>query len=546
MEKEIFKVLIADDEYWTREKLRSMIDWSRYSLCCLEPAADGEEVLSRLEGEGADILITDINMPFMNGVELLQVIHEKYPHIITFVVSGYDDFQYVKDTFMAGSINYLVKPITKIDLVSALSKAFKIISARRDDARQREKQKMQLLKAASLLQDREFSQLLEREDSSFTPIVTMNNHMDFAGMSLMLVKIHDMGSLARQYGHDMTHLSCSVKKEIRRCLKSDAPFVFNHIYRPNEFAIISEFDNRELMERAGYMMIQLKPLFLSPLTIMISGHSYSMDSIHEAYIQNISMLMTRAYTPEDMILVPERSGVSKGSQNISSRFGDMQVKELKGLIKQKNRSAIENLVFKRTGLAACAAERWEYLEVRQTVRRILNTFSETLGTAMQPEETAVLENMINMSDRTIELLNVDSLCDAIRDVIDYAMSVGREETSRTVSDIIRRAAAYIDENYNEDLSLSALAKQSGMESTYFSRTFRQETGENLMLYITRKRMENARTYIRESDISLTEIAFMVGYDDYAYFSRVFRKTYGKSPRDYRNTIRCQVEESERR
>ena len=67
MEKEVYKVLIADDEYWTREKLCSMIGWSRYSLCCMEPAADGEEVLRRIETDQPDILITDINMPFMNG-----------------------------------------------------------------------------------------------------------------------------------------------------------------------------------------------------------------------------------------------------------------------------------------------------------------------------------------------------------------------------------------------------------------------------------------------------------------------------------------------
>lgn len=534
MEKEVFKVLIADDEYWTREKLCSMIDWPRYSLCCMEPAADGEEVIRRIETEQPDILITDINMPFMNGVELLETIHEKYPDIITFVISGYDDFQYVKDTFMAGSINYLVKPITRIDLVNALSRALEIISTRQAHAKAQEQQQVQLLKAASLLQDREFSQLLEREDSSFTPIITMNNDMDFAGMSLMLVKIHDMGNLIKMYGHDMNLLSYSVKKEIRRCLKSEAPFVFNHIYRPNEFAIVSELDNRELVGKAGYLLVQLKPLFRSTLTIMISGHSYSMDSIHEAYIQDISMLMTRAYTPEDVLLVPEHAGITGGSRNISSRFGDSQVKGLKELIKRRNRGAIEDLVFREAGLDRCAGDKWEYLEVKQTVKRILNTFQETLGSSMSAEETAVLENMVHMSDRMIERLDAGILCETVRDVIEYCMSIGHEEAVHTVSDIIRRAAAYVDEHYNEDLGLSTLAKQFGMESTYFSKTFRQETGETLMQYITRKRMEKAERYITESETSLTEIAFMVGYDDYAYFSRVFRKYFGRSPRDYRN------------
>lgn len=544
MEKEFYKVLIADDEYWTREKLRTMIDWPRYSLSCLEPAADGEEVLERLDQEQPDILITDINMPFVNGVELLQTIRDKYPAIVTFVISGYDDFPYVKDTFMAGSINYLVKPITKIDLVNALSKALEIISSRQADARQRQEQQSQLLKAASLLQDREFSQLLEREDSSFTPSITMNNNMDFAGMSLMLIKIHDMGKLAGSYNHDMNLLSYSAKKEIRRCLKSDDPYVFNHVYRPNEFAVISELDNQELMERAHNMIVQLKPLFQSPLSIMLSGHSYSLDSIHEAYIQDVSLLMTRVYTPEDVLLVSDRAGGPGEPRRIGNRFGDSQAKELKELVRHKNRSAAENLVFQKTGLANCVSGRWEYLEVKQTVKRILNALSEAMDGSIKPEEAAILENMAGMADRITEYLDGDRLCEAIREVMDFCMAVGYEETTPTVSGIMRQAAAYIDENYNEDLSLAFLARKFGMESTYFSRTFRREMGENLMLYITRKKMERAERYIRESDISLTEIAFMAGYDDYAYFSRVFRKTYGKSPRDYRNTVQRQTEGSD--
>ncbi|HCT92465.1 MAG TPA: hypothetical protein DF613_13975 [Lachnospiraceae bacterium] len=482
MEKEYYKVLIADDEYWTRMKLCTMIDWSRYSLCCMEPAADGEEVLRRLEQERPDILITDINMPFVNGVELLQRIHDGYPDIITFVVSGYDDFKYVKDTFMAGSINYLVKPVTRIDLVNALAKALEIISGRKADARQRREQQSQILKASSILQDREFSQLLEKRDTAFTPIITMNTDADFAGMSLMLIKIHDMGALSAAYGYDMNLLSWSVKKEIRKCLKSEVPYVFNHVYRPNE----------------------------------------------------LSMLMMRPYVPEDVFFVAGHSGTSGEEKKISSRFDEGRVKEFKELFRRKNRAAIEKLVFKKTGLAECVSERWEYLEVKQTVKRILNAVSEATGSSQGSREAAAMEDLISLSDQIIERLNGEDLCAAVRDVIDFGLSLGQDEAAHTVSDIIRSAVAYIDENYFEDLSLTGLAGRFGMESTYFSRTFRRETGENLMVYVTRKRMEKAAAYIRESETSLTEIAFLTGYDDYAYFSRVFRKTYGKSPRDYRH------------
>ena len=123
---ETFKILIADDEYWSREKLRNMIDWESYGLTLLEPAKDGEEVLARMDDEKPDILITDINMPFLSGVNLLQEIQENYPDTIPFVISGYDDFEYVRDSFMAGSINYLVKPVSRFDLVNAIAKALNI------------------------------------------------------------------------------------------------------------------------------------------------------------------------------------------------------------------------------------------------------------------------------------------------------------------------------------------------------------------------------------------------------------------------------------
>lgn len=542
MEKETYKVLIADDEYWTREKLRNMIDWPRYSLQCMEPAIDGEDVLHKLEDEIPDILITDMNMPFMNGVELLQIIQRTYPSIITFVVSGYDDFQYVKEAFLAGSINYLVKPITKIDLVNSLSKALEIISSRQAQQKEREEQNLQLLKAASLIQDREFSQLLEREESPFTPIITMNNDRDFAGVSLMLVKIHDMSNLIKKYGHDMNLLSYSVKKEMKGCLKNDNLFIFNHIYRPNEFAIVSELDNQELMDKARRLLVQLKPLFQSPVSVMISGHSYSMDSIREAYVQDIALLMTRKYTRQDCLLITGQKADMADEQKISSRFGESQVKELKDLLKLRNKQTIENLIFQKAGLSKCADEQWGYLEVRQTMKRILNTFPEVLGESMLPEGMAVLENMINQSDRVVERLDVGLLCDTVEEIIEYGLSVGQDRGKSSITAIIRDAAGYIDEHYSEELSLSFLALKFGIDKSYFSRTFRQETGENLMLYITRKRLEKAAEYMRESGISLTEIAFMVGYDDYAYFNRVFRKNYGVSPREYRSNNRNRLEE----
>ncbi len=96
--------------------------------------------------------------------------------------------------------------------------------------------------------------------------------------------------------------------------------------------------------------------------------------------------------------------------------------------------------------------------------------------------------------------------------------------------------AYIDANFFEELSLASLSERFGVESSYYSRIFRQETGKNLMLYIAEKRVCKAKEYMQDATINLAEVAFMVGYDDYTYFNRVFRKMTGISPRDYRNSV----------
>ena len=299
MEKQKYKILIADDEFWTREKLRQMIEWDRYSLECLEPARDGEGVLKRLEEEEPDILITDINMPFINGVELLEIVKEKYPEIVAFVVSGYDDFEYVRGTFLSGAIHYLVKPVTKIDLVNAIVKALEIIS-------ERENEKLKLLKAASLIQDRKFSQLIEKEEVPYVPNLSMNSGIELAGMSLMLIKIHNLSAVIKYNDYDMNLFSYNIKKEIHRIIHTDEIIIFNHIYRSNEFIVITELGSRELVKLAERLRIYFSKFPGTCLTFCISGHSYSMDSIHMAYVESVALLMTRTYCKKDEIILSEK------------------------------------------------------------------------------------------------------------------------------------------------------------------------------------------------------------------------------------------------
>lgn len=356
MEKKKYKILIADDEYWTREKLCHMIDWDKYSLECIRPAENGEEALMRIGEEKPDILVTDINMPFVNGVKLLEIIKEKYPNIVAFVVSGYDDFEYVKGTFMSGAVNYLMKPVTKIDLVNAIVKALEIIS-------ERENEKLQLLKSASLIQDSEYSQLINNETMSCMPGISVNGNTDMAGKGFILLKIHSLSELIRQNNYDMNLFSYNTKKEIRKLADDENIIVFNNIYRSNEFIIIADKNSKEMEAISKKIKVYLSIQAASSLTFVISGCSYSAENFHMAYVEAVALLMTRIYCKRDEIITADSSKGKTGQEKMASRFNSTMEKRLKNYLMSGNMEAAKKTALEETRLCHCEEDRWSYLEV---------------------------------------------------------------------------------------------------------------------------------------------------------------------------------------
>jgi len=527
MDERRYKVLIADDEYWTREKLKRMIPWEQYSLELLEPAVDGEEVLKRMEEEVPDILITDIDMPFLSGTELLAVIQKKYPGVISFVVSGYNDFAYVKDSFLAGSINYLMKPVTKMDLVSALVKALEMIG-------EREHEQKRMREAASLIQDTEFSEMIAHRQLPLASSVSANACMDLAGISLMLLKIHNPQEIFGESRQSRNAFSLEIKKKIRGFLCNEKSIVFNYIYHSNEFLIITEMGGKELEAVAEKLMTGMSEFLKERLTLCISGHSYSMESIHTAYMEAIGLLMERKFCQEDEILF---SGERKGRQDkMSLYFQEDQEKQVRFYLAACDGESVCRIILKETGLAECEKAGWSYLEVRQTVRQIMNVLQDFALREGSREKAIDVEGVTESLDKTVESLDIRSVCDMIREAVSMLVPEKREAATDSMKAIVRDAAAWIDRHFYEELTLTALAEQFHVEHSYFSRVFRQEIGESPVLYITGKRIEKAKQYIEEGKKSLTEVAFMVGYDDYTYFSRVFRKNTGVSPREYRSKI----------
>lgn len=523
MIKKRYRVLFADDEYWTREKLRNMIPWEEYSLEFLEPAVDGEDAWEKVEAWKPDIFITDINMPFLSGVELLERIQDKYPEIITFVISGYDDFTYVKSSFLSGTMNYLIKPVSKIDLMQAIVKALEKIS-------HYENEQIELQKAASDIRDREFSRLIQKPGDWNQAIAVQSNSTELTGVRLVLIKIHNLHELLK--GNQMVgwEWAYEVKKEIRRIYQDEEAIIFHNIYRINEFLILTKKDEQEVSRCSEKLRMKAAAERHACITICIGTHSYAMESLHMAYVEAVGLLMTRSYVCKSEIIIYHKDQKDKWRKHVSVEVE----KQMRNALADTNQKEIKRVVFESSGLRGCVKEGWSYLEVKQTIKQL---FDIILNDTIRDQADVVdAENVVETVDQIIETLDYEKLEQQIAEAIIYLIPQKAEYETQSMKHIVLLVKEWIQEHYAEELSLSALAQRYHVDSSYLSKMFRQEMGESLILYITHKRVEKAKEYMQNTEMNLADIAFLVGYDDYTYFSRVFKKTTGNSPREYRATI----------
>lgn len=533
-----YKILIADDEYWSREKLVKMIDWNEYGLKLQKPAANGEEVLAQIEQECPDILITDINMPFIDGVELIQRIRQSYPDIIFFVVSGYDDYKYVQPSMKAGAVNYLLKPVSKTDLVEAVSEALQILYERHSEKQMEKERQKSLELVSSWIYDREFSMLIDQENDIFSGSIPLK--LDVPGYTLIVIKIHDMRRVPERFYDGMIGFSHSLKRKLREWIGDESVYIFNHISKPNEFVIISDRNNSWLYKASIKCLGMLEELLQSPVSIAFSDHNYTMNSIHSAYVQAISLLMGRKFGRKSCIIVYNEEQAQYQKETIVNKVDANCEEMIVSLVVQKNRKRLKNLIAQKLNLGDSGECRYTYLDMSQMLKQINGLIIRTYCKTSDAKYILDIENMSDYVEQAADRLDGRLLWELEEDFIDTVIQMSENTEQKDMKAIAKQVRQYIDTHYAEELTLTDLAKYHGAEKTYLSRVFHQETGTNLMTYIAQKRMEQGRLLIREGKVSLTEVSYLVGYHDYTYFNRVFRKICGMSPSEYR--VICQEEQ----
>ena len=540
----MLKIFLAEDEVIVRETIKRMIPWENLGFELVGEAADGEMALPLLIRQQPDLLITDIKMPFMDGLTLARLAKKEVPGLKVVILSGYDDFNYAKQAINIGVEDYLLKPITKNALIERLTE---IRSRYEDEKTQREyyekfHREMQAYEKNS---SRDFFEALvsgsldmmevyKRAEKLGLDIVaesynvlifTMNCNEDFSGQregyssweaeSLeMLEKFftgHPFAMLFRSnvfsYGVLIKGEKNSIRENTKICVEE-----IRKIFDRKE-------DNKEWFVAVGESVERLSQ-------IQKSYHSAS-RAFSQRYLYDGKVLYY------DEMLAMEKKDVTNDD---SEYLQKVDVNALNPTILQKflsNGLLEETENFVQDYFYAIGQEPMESVVFRSyvilNVRFSVLSFLKELGCdtkTLEPEDT---EKILAESGR-----NMESTIAYAEKLVSQAIQLRDRNSGNKNRSILKTAVDFIDQHYmEEDMSLNKAANAANVSANHFSALFSQNMGQTFIEYLTSLRMDKAKEYLRCTGMRSSEIAGEVGYKDAHYFSYLFKKTQGMTPSDYR-------------
>lgn len=535
----MLRVFLAEDETIIRETLRDTVPWARCGYTFVGEAGDGEMALPLIQQTRPDVLITDIRMPFMDGLALSKLVLQEFPQMKVIILSGYDDFEYAQTAIGLGVERYLLKPITKSTLMKVLEEVREKIQGERA-------QQNYLAQFRQEAQDyeqyarRRFLERVVAGQLSVQEIYEQAEKLDLdlraKSYNLALVSaMPESGSTSESYSEPGARIRDGM---VAHFLRHPDYILFR--WNLTSFAVLL-LERQEGMEaimgRCIRKVRELYQTFGPELNWYVAmGTPTQRLSTLPGCFEEVSRLWAyRHILPEQHILTTQTvsSLTGTGSDHDLSGLDMNKVNPamLTGVLQNASAQEIPSFVDEYTHSLEDALESGPFCQYLMLSARFTATqFVEALGV----EQKEYLGNLSCLG-MVGQQISADDLKRYLSDILLQAIRLRDRVTGSQYKVQLKQAIRYIDEHYrSEDISLNRVAKEVDLSPNYLSAVFSQEMGTTFVEYLTAKRMEKARELLRASDLRSGEIAAAVGYKDSHYFSFLFKKTQGCTPRDYRS------------
>lgn len=533
----MLKVFLVEDESVIREGFRDKIPWEQYGFQLVGEAGDGEMALPMIRKLKPDLLITDIKMPFMDGLSLSEIVKEEFPKIKIIIISGYDDFEYARQAIKAGVDQYLLKPITRTTLRGVLLEMKEKIEQgmEQKDYQAQYQDEVQEFEQFSLR--RFFEKILEGKLSVkeiYEEAAAQSLQLTASCYNLLLFSIYEKAEVSSRESRE--RLIRKQEEVFHYFLRHPQYILFR--FNVSCYGVLIKSEQSQMEELTENSLAHLKKVCAPEEDhlewyVAVGTEVERLSMLPQCYKDANHYFAYRFIKPGLHVLSETTLSdclAGQGEKNIGTvDFMQMDPEIIRDFLSRGEDKEIHDFVESYLyNIQNALKSRMFRSYVILNIRFAVVAFLESIG-ADQAEYLEEIEHAVQM------IRSEDSeIFEYFAGILETAMGIRDRINSCQGGKMLKKALDYIDDHYDCDtLSLNLVAENIGMSASYLSAIFSQNMQKTFVEYVTEKRIEKAKKLLKQTDKNSGEIAKEVGYKDSHYFSFVFKKLQGCSPREYR-------------
>lgn len=527
-----YKVFLVEDEIVAREGIRDNVNWKSAGFEFCGEAPDGEIALPLIEKTQPDLLITDIKMPFMDGLQLCRIVKEQMPWVKIIILSGHDEFDYAQSAIKLGVSDYLLKPISAAEIQEILQRMAALLDQEKEERKNLKELQNQVRDMRALQRERLLLQLVVGGVSSAEAIEQCRQ------IGLDIIAPYYLGVLIKvdlyETDNQLSLRRYQQVQNIVTTLVSTFSGAFFTQKSVEELLLIMNGENPEQLKQEAQFLARLiqedvEERIGCRLTVGVGTVQRRLTDLHLSFAEALTCV---------------RTPIQNGGNQVPTVSGNHQEGEYSIKISKLEQTAIEQQL--KSGLdgefdAFFEAHLYPLSEAALHSTLIKHyLFVEVIFTAVQfvtdlgGDGMKVIPIMSNIEAFLKNIKTIDQIKEAMRNIFSAVLTFRNNQTQYEKAKLIFQAKDFIDSHFTDpNLLLNEVAASVNLSPSHFSVVFGRETGESFKDYLTRVRIERAKELLRTTNMKCSDVAYQSGYNDPHYFSFVFRKNTGLPPQQFR-------------
>ncbi len=531
----MYKLLIVDDEPWLRKRLLLTIDWQSMGITELFEAEDGAKAFNLAVKHEPDIIITDIEMPELSGIDLMQTLNESalFPQII--LISGYNEFEYARSAVKYGAVDYLLKPVAEEELKQTITKCIATLEQNRYNKEIRDL----LADSANLLREKIYVDLLQGKlDFNKVPAARLNElGVTFLSRSAMCIiaHTHPANHTLSENNVEETLVNLSVNKIIKELLSSYFFEVLDFwIDDVNVYLVFSDLSADEFKAAAAKA--------LSDAQKQISElHSERIAYGTGSIAQNLAELSASYQKAKYSINLCRSKQHAAYGEEAETKINDFQIvydeynlKSLIASVKNGDTDEASKLLTELINeFLSQSAGTPSSLQIKLMYINVLNSLFKGCLPCL-PVSEDIIKICVDYIDESASFHTTDKMHSQLQSLLALLTQQYHDFFGTKRHWLIDKIIEYINANYASSLSMRDVAANFYLNPSYFCKLFKEEIGVTFTTYLMSIRVENAKRLMSESSMKLYDVASAVGYTNVQYFSTVFKEIEGITPSQFRS------------